>query len=364
MSHCQFGRDLISYLPEEFMEVQTPERQSELHRRNHYVPCMYLKQWATNGHISTYRTLVSDSRVPVWKQSSLQGIAYHEHLYTHVVAGEETDQIERWLDQEFESPATEAIHNANTGARLSKTDWRHLIRFVASQDVRTPARLMENLKRWNETVPALVDATLRNSLRNLESASNAERSRPMAEPCWKDHVPMRVSITKNADNDEGVVKVETTIGRVMWLFSIKHLLTKTLETLNLNRWMLLTPPDDTTWFTSDDPVIRLNYYRDGDYDFNGGWANPGTEIMLPLGPRCLLYTKVGNRPAHRSAVVSWQLAYKFRQIIAEHAHRMIFSAAPSIEVPMLRPRIVNADQVLKERSQWKNWHANQSKAEV
>jgi hypothetical protein len=73
-----------------------------LRHDNHYVPRGYLKRFAaSHGRIWTYRTLVSHDRTSVWRESSIRGVAYHEHLYTQIVARGETDEIERWLDREF-----------------------------------------------------------------------------------------------------------------------------------------------------------------------------------------------------------------------------------------------------------------------
>src|SRR5271168_1916025 len=109
---------------------------------NHYVPCLYLKRFgSSSGRVLTYRLLVDHSRVPLWKETSVRGIAYHAHLYTRIVSGTQTDEVEKWLNAEFETPAEEALKRATGGSRLSPTDWHNLVRFLAAQDVRTPARL-------------------------------------------------------------------------------------------------------------------------------------------------------------------------------------------------------------------------------
>jgi hypothetical protein len=161
----------------------------------------------------------------------------------------------------------------------------------------------------------------------------------------------------------GTVQAHVISGRGLWLFSLKHVLTHTVNALLQNRWTVLSPADGLTWFTSDDPVIRLNYYSDGRYDFKGGWGNPGTEILLPISPRHLLYTKVGHRSPLRGEKPPLEQTQMLRRFTAEHAHRMIFAAAPDNEVEHLRPRTISADLVRSESEQWKQWHENQSSAE-
>lgn len=117
-------------------------------RDNHYVPCGYLKRWAArDGRVWTYRILVPHPAVHQWKPSSPRGVAYHSHLYTRLVAGRETDEVEKWLDSEFEAPAQEAIEKATSHGRLTPDDWERMLRFLAAQDVRTPAWFDEQFKR-------------------------------------------------------------------------------------------------------------------------------------------------------------------------------------------------------------------------
>lgn len=157
----------------------------EFHRDNHYVACLYLKHFqADPGHVFSYRTLVAHPRVRVWKRDSIKGVAYHKHLYTRIISGVESDEIETWLDREFEAPAEEALRKATAGLQLAKFDWYNLVRFLAAQDVRTPALLMENLSRWNEMVPAtLQECVLKVQFGNLRKRVGQEsRSRRRSSP--------------------------------------------------------------------------------------------------------------------------------------------------------------------------------------
>ena len=42
---------------------------------------------------------------------------------------------------------------------------------------------------------------------------------------------------------------------------------------------------------------------------------------------------------------------------------MIFAASADTEVPKLRPRVVNAEALQREREEWRNWHEDQTAAE-
>lgn len=339
-------------------------KETEFHRDNHYVPCVYLRGFATpDGRIWTYRTLVSHPKVPLWKLSSIRGVAYHSHLYTRIVAGRETDEIERWLDREFEAPAQEALQKAISDERLKPDDWERLYRFLAAQDVRTPARLAENLERWRATLPGFMKETAQRSLRELEQAKKTGKVLTLSPPPNRDNLPLRVTVERDPDKKCGRLKCEIVAGRGFWVWGIERTLTQTVKALSKHRWTILKPPDGFTWFTSDDPVIKLSTHDNGTYDFKGGWGRPRTEIMLPLSPRHLLCAQVKKRLPRPGTVVSPAHAAMIRRFIAEHAHRAVFAASQDAEVPKLRLRRESAEIFRAENEQWRKWHEEQTAAE-
>ncbi len=295
---------------------------------NHFVPQMYLKHWAsTRSKVWTYRLLVSHERVPPWKERPIRGIGYHRYLYTRLLPEGESDEIERWLDEEFERPAEGAVEKAISGKHLSRSDWRSLARFVAAQDVRTPKRFMESMARRDQEIPRLIDSTLHNAKAELEEAARLGRTIRVEPRRAPRDFPFRVTVEKAEDGrDQGAVKVEALIGRGMWLFSIRHLLTKTLNVLVRHRWTVYEAPGGISWVTSDDPVVKLNYYGPGRYDFRGGWGNSGADVLMPISPRHVLFMHIGERPRYS---MTRQMAAEFQRLFVEHADRMIFAENPA-----------------------------------
>jgi hypothetical protein len=141
------------------------------------------------------------------------------------------------------------------------------------------------------------------------------------------------------------------------------LLTGLVDRLSDHRWTILTAPDELLWPTTDDPVVRLNYHSADRYDFVGGWGSAGTEIFLPLGPRHLLFTQVGERPPPRGSVPEAHVAQCLRELIVKHAHRFVFSTQPDQSVEQIRPRLVSAQQIEQEAAEWAHWHGTQTAAE-
>lgn len=310
-----------------------------------------------------YRILVSHENVPLWNEKSIRGIAYHTHLYSRLAVGGETDEIERWFECAYETPAADVLKKVTSSARLTPSDWKVLIRFLAAQDVRTPARLVENLQRWYKTLPGLMQNTLEEAVRNFESMKARGEKLPSIKSPLADNFPLRIETEIVPDQELGTIKAKAIVGRGLWLFGIKHLLAKTADVLHQHKWTILSPPKGMTWFTSDDPVVRLNYRSPDNYDFGGGWGSEGTEIFMPLSPHHLLYTQVGRRPPTRDTQISLDQAEIKRRCIAEHAHRFIFASEPEAQVPTLKPRMVSADLLRDEKIQWSKWHEDQTAAE-
>lgn len=340
------------------------QRTEQLTRENHYVPQSYLRRWADeSGKVWVTRLLVPDERMPLWKSASTRGIAKHQHLYTRMVAGRELDDIERWLNQEFEMPAYAAIDKAVSGCRLSSLDWHNIIRFTAAQDVRTPASLLRMLRFWSSNLQSTVEEVLTDSVRTLETAKkNGVRVESIPHPDSQ-FFPINVSTEIEADAEYGTIRVDTIVGRGLWLFSLKQRLTHTLNVLLKHKWTILVSPPGMQWITTDDPVVKLNYESEGKYDFGGGWGSIGTEIFMPLSPNHLLYTRVGHRPQQRGTVVPQWLAEAFQKFSVEHAHRVVFAKSPEASLARLRSRHVSAEAYKHEVDQWAVWHELQVAAE-
>ncbi len=334
----------------------------QLRKDNHYVPQLYLKQWATKGKIQTYRLLVPHANFPLWKEHSLRSIAFHQHLYTYLVGQEETDEFERWLGQEFEHPAEEAIRRAVNDERMTAGNWKALIRFTVAQDVRTPANLMDFLARQQDTLPALMNETLEHSVRDLEEAVRTGTRLPTPEPNSSGAFPVKVFTEKNPDGD-GTIRTEMVIGRKLWVWSLRHLLTETIKKVPETRWTIVRAPDGITWPTTDNPVVKLRYTSADNYTYGGGWGVPKCDVFMPLSPKHLLHNFVGQRSWPKGTLLDVATAQQIRKIIIEHTHRYVFDVEES-DVPLILPRKVGLAEYQKELAIWKNWHREQTKAEI
>jgi hypothetical protein len=336
-----------------------------LKARNHYVPRLHLKRWADSyGKVFVYRLLVPHANVRMWKRSSVGGIGYHHNLYTRVLGGAETDEFEEWLASEIETPAEEPIAKATVGARLTPDDWELIIRFLAAQDVRTPAGMTEFLCRQAKELPGTIDSVLQNVVGEFTEAKRTGQKVKRPPSDIAAGFPTRVTTEIQPGAEMGILKLETLVGRSLWLWSLKRLLTQTYQVLRTHKWTIVRPPVGMSWVTSDNPVVKLNYYADGRYDFKGGWGKEGGEILMPLGPQHLLCTHIGGRPPWiKGERVSESFAGTLQRFTIENAHRHVYAAEADPLVENIRPREVNAVAFESEADQWKRWGKEQSDAE-
>lgn len=337
---------------------------SEFHIKNHFVPECYLKRWeGQDKKVQVYRILVSHPNQRTWIRNSPASIAYQKHLYTQVIAGSESDEIERWLDKEYESPAECVLEKAVNNRKLSPDDWNILIRFLAAQDVRTPARLLEHLKRSENTFSKVLQDTLDKLKTKIE---NKDCDFLRDYDCSVKHaelIPLKITTHIDPEKHDGVLKLESYVGRSTWIFSIKHLLDQTEKVLHDHKWSIVKPARGHLWFTSDNPVIKLNYTNPTQYDLKGGWGKKKGNIIFPIGPEHAMFVQIGDKPPLKGQRLSLDQTFQFRKFIAENAYRMIYSKQIEKDIESLRPRVIDKDRVLKERAEMDYWHKANSDLE-
>lgn len=333
---------------------------------NHYVPELYLKRWAAGtSKIWTYRLLVPHDNVHLWKWHSLETIGRRDHLYTRIRGNTESDELERWFNTDFESPADRVIERVITGKPLTPNDWRILARFVALQDVRTPVRMNEVINRASENLPSMLKEVLEDAVEDIRIAKENNLPLPVLDNTSSFPLPLAVRTEFEAGTETGTLSVETVAGRGYWLYAVEVLLTRTAKHLENHRWTVVRAPAGMKWLTSDNPAVKLNYYSNGTFDLGGGWGNPGSEILLPLSPEYLLYTQVGKKPKFaRGERLSEPIALQVQRFIIMNAHRYIFSEQIDPAVSSTRPRTVSQEMVRAENQAWTEFHATQTEAEL
>ena len=330
-------------------------------RHNHYVPEMYLKSWAIGNKIRTYTLLVPNEKCPVWKARSIEYSASINNLYVRHDHGEERDDFENDFARLYEAPAKVPLMKALGGLVLTSDDWDKLIDFIASQIVRTPAFYFKTQEEMRKLLPEVIDSVAREiQFLTPEQIKKQNRRVPNEEII----LPITLDFTGvKADEKSQYVKITAVAGKTTWLFSIRHILKEVAPILHQNRWSVVSAADGILWPTSDDPVICLNRYSNGSYDFNGAWGRQGTEIFLPISPTKGIYTQVGV--AHPlSMVLSQEDSLLIKSIIVKHALMYVYSCKNDEDIPLIRPRNVNLEEYNRIKREYEKWYETYQEDEV
>ena len=228
---------------------------------------------------------------------------------------------------------------------------------------------MESTERWQKTLPELLQKTIKESVRRIENNENGDLDIESKSPTregtprlFEDLLEIETISSAESETGQGYIKAQITAGRKLWLQSQKLALTKTISALKNHKWCIVRPARGHQWFTSDHPVIKLNYYGEGNYDLKGGWGKKGGNIFLPISPKHLLFTEIGDDMPDRLTFSPAQTK-QLQSLIAERAMRWIFADRPLKLVAKLRPRHVDPEAFKQERRELENWHEIHKKSE-
>ncbi len=165
-------------------------------------------------------------------------------------------------------------------------------------------------------------------------------------------LPMSVEI----DREKSALRTTAIAGKSMALFAMKSLVTgDACRTLHTNNWGIITCDSSLSWPTSDNPVILLNAYRDGSYDFGGGWGRRNTEIIMPISPRKAIYAKVKSKRSPRFQC-GRETSEFIRKIIVENAYRYVYSDFEDSAILQIKKRTIDSDLYQKINCQMDKLH--------
>ena len=327
---------------------------SKITHNNHYVPQFYLDKWSSDHiHIYTYRLLVPDQRMPPWNFTPIKSTGSWLDFYTRVVDNEEVDDFEQWFNSEFETPVQPVIEKILNNTHISQIASKYLSRYIAAQQLRTPAGANNLFALMKKSWPDIIE-----DVHQKLNTMPIPKTKPTI-PVEPDLFPVKITV----DRDNRTIETETLVGRGMYLYALRYLLTNTVRIMDTYTWQVINAADGITFPTSDDPVICLNYYAENDYDFKGGWGMPNGNIIFPISPTKLLFTQIGSHRFVPELDRSQKWSLFFRRIIIEHAHRYIYDTKPNDDVAHIHPRCVDLDLFLSEQKETANWHSDQLKAE-
>lgn len=330
-----------------------------MHVKNHYVPELYLNNWAVNGKISVYNNLVSHKNVPLFQSKSAGSICYMKHLYTNRIDKVDYDNFERWINNVVETPYKTTQDKIINGEKLRYDDYQNISRFVFAQYLRVPKYYATKFTAIGKNIESNLEKMLEETINKAEKRIKHQAPLILTPtPKLIEEIPLNISFEKISE--ENYVKLETLFGRKMWLSTIQRMVENKLDVMRNYKWQIIEAMDGYEWYTSDNPVILLNYWSQEQYDFNGSWAKKHTNILMPISPRFLLFTEVGSRMPFKNNV---NIQKFFNKCIIENSFLQVYSTTPNKTIPQIQKRIVNADEYKRMENMLFDWHMNQSSGE-
>ena len=151
------------------------------------------------------------------------------------------------------------------------------------------------------------------------------------------------------------VEAQVSSSRTLWLAFMHRMLTQRVERFTGHRWRLMKLSGDAEWPLTDHPVITLNWYGPGKFDFGAGWGRERSEFILPLSPDLAIVTQIGSKERGPFCATPEQ-TLELQQIVVTRALRWVFVRRPAPWIAKFRPRVVDAEAFDAETESWKTWN--------
>ena len=316
-----------------------------LSRNNHYLSQMYLKNWSTDNKVEVYELLVPNPNYPIYQTKSIKGVGSYNSMYVRLSNNKETDDLEHLFSTDYETPAKDSLNKAVKGERLLSEDWSHLIDFISCHIVRSPKYIMKVLEVGKEETPKILE-DIKNDIPNIKNKEIVSDQEEIEFP---------IRITKEqVHKDYTDFKIETIIGKQVYLHTMNRMLKTIKEKLHKEKWSLITLDESVSIPTTDNPVVFLNYYSNNNYNLNGTINTKNSNIIFPISPSKILCCQI-EKKSPRIIKADKQLSEFLKRIIIENAYKYIISNTKDLEIPLIRNRVVDEQSFLQEKKSWTNF---------
>ena len=305
-----------------------------------------------------YKLIVSQQDIPYWHLRPLKTIATQMNLYVRMEDGDEHDDIEHWLDKNFENPAAPVLDKICEGKTLSTSEWCTLIDYAISQYVRTPAFYQYIMEIGKKKVPEVLEEVT-GSLANL-SEEDIMNHKPRTE-LGSNLMPLSFKNTGiHPDDKHTILEIGTVIGKSTWLNAMEYFLSPNSEVnrfFHSLKWSIVYASDFLKWPTSDNPftITKCNKSRGFEVIHNGGVGHKKVTVFFPISPELLLIG-TRNRKYKRCFTADKKLADIIRRCLIDNAFMYVYSNHKDEYVTNYRSRIVNKKMYKRIEAEYNDWY--------
>lgn len=224
---------------------------NKIKRDNHYVPQMYLKQWAIDNRIKEYLLLVPHEGMHLWSNPGLSHVAVQKDLYVRVTDNEEIDDFEIDFNRLIETPATKPLRALCNGERLTPEEWIIMNDYIMAQYLRTPAFYLKSHDSFSKAT--------KTALNEMTFDFNVSAEKRIQKTNTKENtlLPAEIKLSRGVpDVKHATLEINTIVGKNAWLMAIYNSLNSISDirtTFRKLKWSIVTCHSNYEWPASDNP---------------------------------------------------------------------------------------------------------------
>lgn len=324
-----------------------------INRENHYVPKMYLQQWATGKHIMEYRLLVPHEGMRLWSNPGLSHVAVQKDLYIRIADNQESDDFEIDFNKLIETPATKPLRSLCDGEKLTPEEWIIINDYIMAQYMRTPAYYLKTHEKFVKITEKALDEAKPNFKEMpkavIQPTSNKENTL----------LPMDIKLSREIpDPEHALLEIKTIVGKNVWLMAINDSLSQQSSVRNFFRrlkWSRIICHSNYQWPTSDNPFIIVN--PRGFSELYDGLCDQQNVSMIPISPTILLMSKPKGRFDWKISADESQTKEIIRRIV-NNAFLYVYSKEKNDFITSIRPRTVDLEEYNRIKDMFQNWYSN------
>jgi hypothetical protein len=291
------------------METRAPKLQGP--KRQHYLPRMYLKGFASDGGVAVFDRYTGDLR-----RQTVENTAVEKHIYTFEdEQGRRRYEIEEMLSK-VESGLADAIPRFEEAKDYTADDIDYLLNFIAFAELRTPAAL-EDAKRvkasFADTLGHVITASVERTMRTL-AAMYRDKGLHRSREELKDEAERLVQFIREGEYDIEVADHAALMECIrLWKTVIEALMRKDLR--------IIKPTDpESRYITCDSPVVLDS--RSGSNTV--GFGSDDAIVLFPLTSRCLI-SLTGNKARVGTGSARPEQVERVNELFARSADRYVIS---------------------------------------
>lgn len=327
---------------------------------HHYIPQMYLSNWAVDNKLFVYRLLVSHEKDPLWSQQSVVHTASLNKLYVDIQDSQESDQLEHLFDMNYESPAKESFDKIINGTKMSSGDWVKISNYIVLQYIRTPSFYFYITDIGKTIIPEIIE----NSVKELESVHirHLKNTSISAIDQFPDAIPLPFGIQlieKKEDDKFNLLEIQAVVGKQLWLYAMLCCIRNKSPILALFRnlkWSIVTVSDHIFMPSCDNPVVLCEIKGEKIIRIppSYGVAGKNKAVIFPVSPTIVLLGTYSRKYAWRFQADEC-MTEMLRKAIIDNSLMFIYSSYEDYSIPGIKPRLIDSQEYKRYNQQFDTW---------